>query len=225
MNSKLVLSILCGLTLVGVVAAVVLGRRVQTAHHNQSDARRFEVHGIVRDVDPAGKTVRIAHDEIPNYMPAMTMSLPVKDATLLQKLEIGDRVQFELAVTSDDSWIARIEKIASETEMANASVNAGVSPAELDAQRVKPGEPVPDFALLNQDGKIIHLSDFHGKAVLLTFIYTRCPLPNFCPLMTKNFAELQQRLSKEFPGKCQLLSVSMDPDFDRPEVLKEYASR
>ena len=84
---------------------------------------------------------------------------------------------------------------------------------------------MPDFKLIDQNGQPIRLSDFRGKAVVLTFIYTRCPIPNFCPLMSKNFAELQGRLEKEFAGRYQLLSVSMDPKFDRPAVLKEYASR
>jgi protein SCO1/2 len=96
---------------------------------------------------------------------------------------------------------------------------------EREDQRVHIGETVPDFKLTDQDGRKLALSDFRGQAVVLTFIYTRCPLPNFCPLMSKNFADLEQRLNKEFLGKYHLLSVTMDPDFDTPAVLKEYASR
>ena len=87
------------------------------------------------------------------------------------------------------------------------------------------GETVPDFQLVDQDGRAVRLSDYRGRAVVLTFIYTRCPLPNFCPLMSKHFAELEQRLNKELPGRYHLLSISMDPEFDTPAVLKEYASR
>jgi protein SCO1/2 len=83
---------------------------------------------------------------------------------------------------------------------------------------------VPEFTLTDQNGRPIRLSDFRGKAVVLTFIYTRCPLPNFCPLMSKNFEALQERLSRAVPGKCHLLSVSIDPKFDTPEVLKGYAA-
>ena len=92
-------------------------------------------------------------------------------------------------------------------------------------ERVQAGETVPDFALIDQNGQAVRLSDFKAKAVVLTFIYTRCPIPNFCPLMSKNFAELQRRLSQEFPGKAHLLSISIDPEFDTPEVLKNYAAR
>ena len=100
-----------------------------------------------------------------------------------------------------------------------------MSLTDREAERVQVGEIVPDFKLTDQNGRVIHLNDFRGKAVVLTFIYTRCPLPNFCPLMSKNFSQLEERLSKEFTNRYQLLSISMDPDFDTPEVLKEYAAR
>ena len=224
MNSKTVLALFCALTFAGLISALVLGRHIQNANKQQAAVRRFEVQGTVRGVDAANKTVRIAHEEISDYMPAMTMPFTVKDITLLQNLAAGDRVQFQLAVTSDDSWIAHIERIPSEPTTASAAT-AVASPGELETERVKAGKVVPDFTLMDQEGRTFRLRDFRGKAVLLTFIYTRCPLPNFCPLMTKNFADLEQRLSKEFAGKYQLLSISMDPEFDRPEVLKDYAAR
>jgi protein SCO1/2 len=158
-------------------------------------------------------------------MPAMTMSLPVKDPALFRNLQAGDEVQFELLVTDADSWISHIERIQSEPATIQAEDKSTRSPEELETASLRTGEMVPDFKLTNQDGREFHLTDFRGKAVVLTFIYTRCPLPNFCPLMSKNFAELEQRLNKEFPGKFQLLSISMDPEFDRPDVLKEYAER
>jgi protein SCO1/2 len=224
MKSKTVLATLSALTLAAVLAVVMLGHRGGSLNTPSVKPRAFEVQGVVRSIDTAGKTIRIAHEEIPNYMPAMTMSLPVKDPALFKGLAGGDSVQFELLVAADDSWIAHIEKIPSDP-----AAQIGKQPKdtlqETAAQSLRRGEVVPDFNLVDQDGRSIHLKDFRGKAVLLTFIYTRCPLPNFCPLMTKNFAELQQRLSKEFPGEYQLLSISIDPEFDRPEVLKDYAAR
>jgi protein SCO1/2 len=224
MNSNTILTLLSTLTLACLVSAVLFGRHFQHTRDHSPDARRFEVHGTVRSIDIAEKTIRIAHEEIPGYMPAMTMPLPVKDVTLLRQVAAGDQVRFELSVTTNDSWIAHIEKLPSEAP-SGVSITTSGSAAEPDTESLRPGELVPDFSLTNQEEKTIRLHDFRGQAVLLTFIYTRCPLPNFCPLMTKNFAELQQRLSKEFPGKYHLLSVSIDPDFDRPEVLKEYAAR
>lgn len=96
---------------------------------------------------------------------------------------------------------------------------------DREAERVQVGEIVPDFKLTDQNGHAVHLSDFRGKVVVLTFIYTRCPLPNFCPLMSKNFSQLEERLSKEFTNRYELLSISMDSEFDTPEVLKEYGTR
>jgi protein SCO1 len=209
--------------LLGVLAVVGIGR-----HHTSlpaTETKIFQVRGRVLGLNAAEKSIRIAHEEIPNYMPAMTMPLPVKDPALLGQVAPGDSVQFELRVTADDSWIAHIEKIPSEESVSQVAPATSPTMEELEAGQLRAGELVPDFSLVNQEGQAIHLKDFKGKAVLLTFVYTRCPLPNFCPLMSKNFAELQQRLSKEFPGKYHLLSVSMDPEFDRPEVLKEYAER
>lgn len=184
-------------------------------------ARTFEVHGVIRGVDRSQKSVRIAHQEILNYMPAMTMPFAVKDAALLKDLAEGDTVQFELVVTENDSWVSHLEKIQADLT-GSVSISA---PSASAVECLHSGELVPDFNLINQDGQSFNLNDFHGKAVLLTFIYTRCPLPNFCPLMTKNFSELERRLTKEFAGRFQLLSVSIDPGFDRPEVLKAYAAR
>lgn len=225
MKPRIVLTTLAALTLVAVVSTLTFGQRHRSLNRPSAHLRSFQVLGQIRGIDSANKTIRISHQEIPNYMPAMTMSLPVKDAALLKNLVAGDQVQFELLVTDDDSWIAHLEKIRSESPTTQAEAGPTRSLEELETESLRTGELVPDFKLTNQDGREFHLKDFRGKAVLLTFIYTRCPLPNFCPLMSKNFAELEQRLNKEFPGKYQLLTISMDPEFDRPEVLKEYAAR
>jgi protein SCO1/2 len=205
------------------VAIVALRHRELTAA--APETRTFQVHGHVRGLNPTEKTIRIAHDDIPDYMPAMTMSLPLKDAALLNNLAVDDEVQFELVVTRDDSWISHVEKIPSTPPKTQALTRPTRSPEELEAECLRSGEMVPDFQFTDQDARLTHLKNLRGKAVLLTFIYTRCPLPNFCPLMSKNFAELEQRLSKEFPNKFRLVSISIDPEFDRPEVLKDYAAR
>jgi protein SCO1/2 len=156
-------------------------------------------------------------------MPAMTMSLEVKDVALLAGLRPGNEIHFELSVTADDSWISHLEKIGGATTTVSTD---GVGPAAASdaSSELHKGELVPDFTLTDQNGTPVRLSDFRGKAVVLTFIYTRCPLPNFCPLMSKNFVALQERLKKAAPGKYHLLSVTIDPKFDRPEVLRGYAA-
>ena len=224
MKPKTILITLCAGTLLAVLAATVVARRPGAAAAAFSGTRTFEVFGQIRSIDILNKTVRIAHEEVRDYMPAMVMPFAVKEAILLNGFAVNDRVKFQLTVTPDDSWISRIQK--TDAAPAGESVTAlAATPEGREADRVQTREAVPDFGLINQDGQAFRLRDFRGKAVLLTFIYTRCPIPNFCPLMSKNFAELQQRLSKEFPGRYQMLSISIDPGFDRPEVLKEYGGR
>jgi protein SCO1/2 len=231
MKPKIVFSALAVLAVVTACLAVALARQSQrslksaTAISRPVQTKTFFVHGTIRNVDVVNRVLRIAHEEIPNYMSAMTMPFSVKDPGVMKDLNPGDSVQFELTVTDDDSWVSHIEKLPSGESVPSVSNNPSASSQEREAECLQSGEAVPDFHLVDQDGKPVRLSDFRGKAVVLTFVYTRCPLPNFCPLMSKNFAELEQRLSKEFAGKYHLLSITMDPDFDRPEVLKEYSSR
>ena len=216
------ISIFClAVTMAGVVLAVV-NQKFERKAAIPAGSQRYHVRGEVRGIDTESKQIRIKHEEIPNYMAAMTMPFDVRDTTLLRGLKAGDEVGFELIVTEDDSWIASIQKLREATTPASSNNSDS---ANSDAQRVQVGETVPDFTLTDQNGGAVKLSDFRGKAILLTFIYTRCPLPNFCPLMSKNFASLQERLERKFPGKFQLLSVSIDPEFDRPEILKEYGGR
>jgi protein SCO1/2 len=221
MKTKVFFSLILALAAGAISASMALTHRPAAKAHsaNAPAARTFQVNGHVREITPATKTVRVAHEEIPDYMPAMTMPLQVKDAALLDGLRVGDEIHFELSVTDDDSWISHLEKIRS-----GNSAAAAAAPAPAESTELRKGERVPDFALTDENGKPVRLSDFRGKAVVLTFIYTRCPLPNFCPLMSKNFQALQERLSKAFPGKCHLLSVSIDPKFDKPAVLKGYAA-
>jgi protein SCO1/2 len=207
-----------------VFALLVIGAGAVVARHkfesrsSPADAtQRFQVNGIVRGFENGGKTVVIEHEDIPNFMPAMTMPFAVEKTNLLSGIKPGDSVRFELVVTKDDSWIARLMKrgesaVVPQTGVADESCEIGI------------GQVVPDFTLTNQNAQAFELNKFRGKTVLLTFVYTRCPLPNYCPLMSKNFSELQKILSREFPGKFHLVSISFDPAHDTPEVLKNYAN-
>ena len=179
----------------------------------------FAVRGQILSLDEHAGIVKIAHEEIPGYMPAMTMPFMVRDSNSLRKVKAGDTVRFKLAVTSDDSWISEIEKIANGVALPEPPANP-----QTDQGRLQAGEKVPEFSFVDQNGKARSSADFSGKFLAVTFIYTRCPLPNFCPLLGKKFTELQGRLSKEFPGKFHLLSVSIDPQYDTPQVLKGYSS-
>jgi len=223
MKGTFVLILLCAVTALAVVGVVTLGRRFAPGTVKPAAQRTFQVRGTVRGLDADGKTIRIAHEEVPGYMPAMTMPFTASDPRLLRGLAKGDTVAFQLVVTENDSWVDRIDRI---DEGGSGSASRAAAPsAARELERVQIGEVVPDFELVDQNGGPIHLGDFKGQAVLLTFIYTRCPIPNFCPLTSKNFAELQKRLGKEFPDRFKLLSVSIDPAFDKPDVLKHYGAR
>ncbi|MBU6398757.1 MAG: SCO family protein [Verrucomicrobia bacterium] len=227
MSLRLSLTVLSGLTALAVLSAVAI-------HHptpapsvpSETTRQQFVVRGVIRAVDQRESTITIEHDNIPGFMPAMTMPFTVKDPSLLVGLVVDAMVKFRLMVTDDDSWIANVEKTGAESA-SKPAVTAALANATKpdDVPSVNAGDTVPDFTLTDQNGRRFHLRDFRGKAVLMTFIYTRCPLPNFCPLMSKNFQSLQKRLRKKFPGRFELVSVSFDPQFDTPATLKAYAAR
>jgi protein SCO1/2 len=165
--------------------------------------------------------VTIHHDTIPGYMVEMTMDFPVDDAAELNDLVPGDKVAFTLNVNQDRDWVSDIHRIG-HTDLTSADS----MPMDNDgAPKLKPGDPLPDGELIAEDGRHIHLSDFRGKVVALTFFFTRCPLPNYCPLMNSNFAKARGLLlaDPKAPPNWELLSISFDSDFDKPEPLHSYA--
>jgi protein SCO1/2 len=179
--------------------------------------REFQLHGQVIQSDPSKKMVVVRHGDIAGFMPAMAMPYKVKQASDAEGLHPGDVIEGKISVLRDgsDFWLSGIHI----DERSNAGAGApGV-------QMLKPGEQVPaDLELINQDGQAFHLSDLKGKAVLLTFIYTRCPLPEFCPRLSSQFAKIQDDLAKtpDDYSRTHLLTVSFDPQFDTPAVLHKY---
>src|SRR5262245_41836440 len=181
--------------------------------------QRYQLKGKIVSVDKRGSTVTIAHDAIPGYMEAMTMPFTLKDQKLLSNLPDNSRIQATLVVAGLKSWL---EDVVVTSESVDQS---GLSSAQ-NAVEPKPGDEAPDFKLINQDGKRISLHGYPGRAVVVTFIYTRCPLPDYCPLMTENFSTIDKTLRSEpeLYSKTQLLSISVDPEYDEPRVLRQYAS-
>jgi protein SCO1/2 len=169
-------------------------------------------------VDSNAGTVTLAHEAIPGYMAAMTMTYPLKDKWAFDVLKPGQTVRATLVVASDRAWLEGIV-VAEEAKSESNSL------APPESTRPLLGEEVPDFPLINQDGKRIHLHQYHGQALLLTFIYTRCPLPDYCPLMSKNFAQILAKVRSDpiLSPSTHLLSISIDPEYDKPAVLRAYA--
>jgi protein SCO1/2 len=205
------------LALLLVAIAVTVGfahtRRVADA---DAGTRTFEVTGVVT-APPAGGQVVVAHGDIPGYMPAMTM--PFRLASGAPALGPGDRVRFTLRVAAE--W-SRAEDLAVVGH--DATVAATARPEPTGPPRLKKGGTVPPFSLTTQDGRTFTDADLRGRLTAVTFIFTRCPVPEFCPLTVKRFQQLQRETARDRTlGDVQLVSVTLDPAFDTPPVLQAYA--
>jgi protein SCO1/2 len=185
--------------------------------------------GVVRSVAPKSGQVLIHHREIPGLMGAMTMPFQPVNREVLEALQPGDAVEGTLRVEKEDGAVRdyqlldlRVTKPA-EPAAKVLEVSKGKVQLRQQAPRLQVGDPVPDFTMTGQDGHQFKLSDLRGKVVVLTFIYTRCPMPDFCPLMDRKFSNLAQRVSPNRAKDIRLISLSFDPEHDTPEVLRKHA--
>ena len=180
----------------------------------------FEVRGVIREVPADGKTLTVRHEEIPGYMPKMTMELNVRDTNEVHNLQADDEITFRLVATEDTHWIENIRRVG-HMESTNAT-----APAKIElVQELNPGDVLPDFEMLDEHGRTIQLSKFRGQVVAFSLFFTRCPLPDFCPLMNKNFGEARRLLLSDQAAMTNwnLLSLSFDAEFDSPAMLAGYA--
>jgi protein SCO1/2 len=180
--------------------------------------KRYLLQGEVVAKSVAAGEVTVKHGDIPGFMMAMAMPYRIKNPAIVQELQPGDKIAAVVVVGSDrsDYWLEDV-RITDESGRGQQRPAAGT-------RMLMPGARVPDVALLNQDGRTIHLSDFRGKALLITFIYTRCPMPDFCPRLSSQFAQIHNELKKNPVdyGKTHLLTISFDPKHDSPTVLRKY---
>ncbi|MBO0722204.1 MAG: SCO family protein [Blastocatellia bacterium] len=192
----------------------------QQAPVPSKDAKLYEIKGKVISANKAKLKVSIDHEDIPGYMDKMTMEFSLYDPWVYEDLTPGAIIQATLVVDGGKSWLQNpivTTGPADQGKVGNS--DDGIGP--------NAGTEVPDFALVNQDGRKIHFKQYRGQSLLVTFIYTRCPLPDYCPLMSQNFAQIQKELAKNpsLKDKTHLLSISIDPDYDKPQVLREYGAR
>jgi protein SCO1/2 len=195
------------------------------------EVKEYALKGEVRKVERETQEVVLRHEAVPGFMEAMTMPFHVENQAVLEDLRPGDQVEGKLRVEQEDGQTKdyRILDLAVTKPALSAPLTLDLS-GETPQLRPKPnhveiGDVVPDFAMTGQDGKPFKLSDLRGHVIVLTFIYTRCPLPDFCPLMDRKFADLAQAIAA-FPdraAKIRLISVSFDPDHDTPEILRKHA--
>ena len=179
--------------------------------------KRYHLEGKVISTDKAQQQIVVDHKEIPGFMGAMAMPYPIADPKDVDRVAPGDQITADVVVTDKG---VRLENVV--------VVKKGDGKAAAPASELHPpqaADSVPDFALVNQDGKRVTLRQYRGKAVLLSFIYTRCPLPEYCPLVTHHFAEIEKSLAQDpkLYARTHLLSISFDPKFDTPAVLRKYA--
>lgn len=186
-----------------------------------ANERRFDLKGKIVSFNKAQQQIIIAHEVVPGLMEAMTMPFTLKDADAYDVMQAGDEIQATLVVEDGSSrfWL--------ENPVITQVIAGDKTPAnEITSTESQPGAQVPDFSLLNQDSEPVSLKNYRGQFLLVTFIYTRCPLPDYCTLMSNNFAEINRTVEKNtaLRGKVQLLSVSVDPERDTPQVLRSYGA-
>lgn len=185
-------------------------------------ARQFELEGQILDIRRPTREVLIKHGDIKGFMPGMTMPFKVKDARLLDGKATGDLVRASLVVAEGDAWIATLVKTGTAAVVDPVSIppSAFVTPARA-------GDAAPDAPLTDHTGQPLSLAAWRGSAVAVTFIYVRCPLPQFCPLLDRRFAEVQAaiRSDSRLAGRARLLSISFDPDSDTEARLHAHATR
>jgi len=229
--------LLAGVCLIGWVLLTGCRRSPSDLATDEASITNYTVRGVVKSMKPEDLQLVIKHEEIPGYMMAMTMPFSVRDTNELRGVTAGDSVEFRMRVTERDGWIdqLRVTSNPTATESTNSSpVTATPTTNAPSAFRVLPNVPelklgdlIPDYALTNQQGVPFKLSDFRGQALAITFIFTRCPFPLFCPRVTDGFATTQKLLLSRpnGPTNWQLLSLTFDPEYDSPETMKAYGQR
>jgi protein SCO1/2 len=188
-----------------------------------ADQRAFTLQGQVQSIDAPRKLVVVKHEEIKGFMPAMTMPYEVEDPAVLTQLAPGDLINSTLVVFSNGAHLTHVTKVGS-APLEQPPAEAPMPTASSGFELLKPGEPVPAGSFVDQDGRKRTFAGFKGSPVVMTFIYTKCPLPTFCPLMDRHFATLQKTLKSDPAlANVHLVTVSFDPVTDTPPVLKAHA--
>jgi protein SCO1/2 len=182
-------------------------------------AKRYPIQGRVVEVDATNRSVTLAHQDIPGFMPAMTMPFVVleKEAALLKAMAPGNSLRATLVVSDSRYWLEELVLVGPAVLIADARPAAAV-------REPQPGDAVPDVELLDQSGRALRLVDYRGRALALSFVFTRCPLPDYCPFLMRGFARAHAALVADpsLARRTALLTVSFDVEHDTPAVLRAY---
>ena len=185
----------------------------------------FHTKGLVKGVDEGG-VLTVEHEEMPGYMAAMTMPFEVKDKNDIEGINVGDEITFKYTVTSEDSWIDNIKLLRSSSYDSKGVKKNKPAPPGAGNNYFTIGDTIEDFNFLSHKNETTKLSDFRGKVLVITFIYTRCPVPNFCPRLSLRFKSALDILSGDTLNQSayHFLSITFDPEHDTPEMLTQYAT-
>ena len=188
-----------------------------------SSAKTYEMRGQVLGVNRDKMEILVKHEEIPGLMAAMTMPWKVESVNMLDNIGPGDLITSEIVVDNNQGVVTKITKLGT----AKPDVPPPAGPAKPGVKYLMPGDQVPNQAFVDQEGRARDFNAVRGdRALAITFIYTKCPIPTFCPAMDRQFAEAQALIKeKGLEGKAGLLSVSFDPKNDTPPVLKQHAKK
>lgn len=182
------------------------------------EATAYTMRGVLRGIDPTTGQVTVSHDAVPGYMPAMTMNFDLADPAEIKALHSGDTFNCRLRVARDHAWIEAVHR-----EDVQPVANIGTLPVSRSTE-LKVGDSLPETKFINERGETLHLRDFRGKSVAITFIYLRCPLPTYCPLINRNFQAAQTLLVQlGLKERTHFLSISMDAENDTPAQLASFA--
>ena len=186
-----------------------------------SNAKTYEMRGQILGVNRDKMEILVKHEDIPGLMPAMTMPWKVQTANMLDNIGPGDLITSEIVVEDNQGVVTKI------TKLGTAKPDVPAPAGQPGVKYLMPGDTVPNQAFIDQDGRTRDFAAIRGeRAIAITFIYTKCPIPTFCPAMDRQFAEAQSLIKeKRLEGKVALLSVSFDPENDTPPVLTAHARK
>lgn len=199
------------------VYPIVLALALAVACGSAPEERRYTLQGQILSVAADHMEASIKHEEIPGFMSAMTMPYKVRDANQYANLKPGDLITATLIIEPNGAYLTDVKKVG------EAPLET-MPPASSGFELLKPGEAVPNVTFTDQDGKPRDFASFAGSTVVLTYIYTKCPIATFCPLMDRHFATIQKSLQSDPAlAKVHLVTISFDPLTDTPPVLKAHA--
>jgi protein SCO1/2 len=200
-----------------VIAAAILAAAAIACSRSQT----YELRGQIVAVDPSRQEITVKHEDIRGFMPGMTMPFKVRDRTPVDDRTPGELITATLVVRGNEVYLVNVRRIG------HADLPPGTAGAPRRFDLLEPGAEVPDEPFVDQNGASRRLSVWRKKVLAVTFIYTRCPLPDFCPRMDRQFLAVQKAAAQDpiLRERFHLLSVSFDPDHDTPPVLAAQAGR